>query len=231
MKSEDIKNEQPDNNETAENAEVTEKAAKKGFFGKNAGGKSKEIVKLEKKIEDLTQENAETFAKLQRISADYANFQKRAPKQVADSVAYQKIGIIKSLLPSIDNFEHALNGAKTADSIDSLIEGIQLVFDHMIDALKAHGVERMSSLGEQFDPSRHEAMMRRCEEDKPENEVVEEFQSGYKVGDQVIRPCKVIVNKLPEQEQPEPEPQPEPVQPDQPEEITEESNEEETDQQ
>jgi molecular chaperone GrpE len=235
MKSEDIKNEQPDNNEAAENAEGTEKAAKKGFFGKNASGKSKEIVKLEKKIEDLTQENAETFAKLQRISADYANFQKRAPKQVADSVAYQKIGIIKSLLPSIDNFEHALNGAKTADSIDSLIEGIQLVFDHMIDALKAHGVERMSSLGEQFDPSRHEAMMRRCEEDKPENEVVEEFQSGYKVGDQVIRPCKVIVNKLPEQEQPEPEPQPapqsEPVQPDQPEEITEESNEEETDQQ
>lgn len=222
MKSEDIKNEQPQDEaaENIENAEGTEKPAKKGFFGKN--GKSKEVVKLEKKVEELTQENAETFAKLQRISADYANFQKRAPKQIADSVAYQKIEIIKSLLPSIDNFEHALNGAKTADSLDSVIEGIQLVFDHMIDALKAHGVERISSLGEQFDPSLHEAMMRRAEEGKPENEIVEEFQSGYKVGEQVIRPCKVIVNKLPEEEQP---------QPDQPEEITEESNEEETDQQ
>lgn len=208
MNTEDIKNEQPEketveNIETAENTEDTEKPVKKGFFGKN--GKSKEVVKLEKKIEELTQQNAETFAKLQRISADYANFQKRAPKQIADSVAYEKIAIIKSLLPSIDNFEHALNGAKTADSLDSVIEGIQMVFDHMLDALKAHGVERISSLGEQFDPSLHEAMMRRAEEGKPENEIVEEFQSGYKVGDQVIRPCKVIVNKLPEEEQPQPE--------------------------
>ena len=216
MKPEDIKNQQPEN-ETAENTdnvESTEKASKKGFFGKNANGKSKEVVKLEKKIEDLTQENAETFAKLQRISADYANFQKRGPKQIADSVAYEKIAIIKSLLPSIDNFEHALNGAKTAESIDSVIEGIQLVFDHMIDALKAHGVERISSLGEQFDPSLHEALMRRTEEGKPENEIVEEFQSGYRVGEQVIRPCKAIVNKLPEEVQPQPE-------------ETEESNEEE----
>jgi molecular chaperone GrpE len=227
MKSEDIKNEQPDNSETAEtieNPEGTEKAVKKGFFGKNANGKSKEVVKLEKKVEELTQEKAETFAQMQRISADYANFQKRAPKQIADSVAYEKMGIIRSLLPSIDNFEHALNGAKTVDSLDSFIEGIQLVFDHMIDALKVQGVERISSLGEQFDPSMHEAMMRRCEEGKPENEIVEEFQSGYKVGDRVIRPCKVIVNKLPE----EPQPDPEPVQP---EEKTEEPNEEETDQQ
>ena len=75
----------------------------------------------------------------------------------------------------------------------------------MIDALKAHGVERISSLGEQFDPSLHEAMMRREEEGKPENEILEEFQSGYKVGEQVIRPCKVIVNKLPEEEQQQPE--------------------------
>jgi molecular chaperone GrpE len=218
MNSEDIKNEQPENSEVAENVEGTEKAVKKGFFGKNANGKSKEVVKLEKKIEDLTQEKAETFAQLQRISADYANFQKRSPKQIADSVAYEKMAIIRSLLPSIDNFEHALNAAKTADSLDSVIEGIQLVFDHMIDALKAQGVERISSLGQQFDPSLHEAMMRRAEEGKPENEIVEEFQSGYKLGDQVIRPCKVIVNKLPE----EPQPDPEPVQP---EEETEEPNE------
>jgi len=207
MKPEDTNNKQPENKaaeniENTEPAESTEKTAKKGLFGKNA--RSKEVVKLEKQIEELQQENAETFAKLQRISADYANFQKRAPKQIADSVAYEKIAIIKSLLPSIDNFEHALNGAKTAESLDSVIEGIQLVFDHMLDALKAQGVERISSLGEQFDPSLHEAMMQKTDEEKPENEILEEFQSGYKVGSQVIRPCKVIVNKLPEK-QPQPE--------------------------
>lgn len=206
MTTENKNTEQAENIEAAVNTEVTEKVekpAKKGFFGKNANSKSKEVAKLETQIEELTQEKAETFAQLQRISADYANFQKRAPKQIADSVAYEKQGIIKSLLPSLDNLEHALKGAKTADSLDAVVEGIQLVFDHMMDSLKAHGVERISSLGQEFDPSLHEAMMRRTEEDKPDNVIVEEFQSGYKLGDQVIRPCKVIVNKLPEEPQPQ----------------------------
>ena len=193
-------------------------AKEKPKKNKKADAADRKIAELEEKLAEVTKEKDDLFEQLQRISADYANFQKRAPKQIADSIAYEKIAIIKSLLPSIDNFEHALNGAKTAESMDTVIEGVQLVFDHMLDALKAHGVERISSLGEQFDPSLHEAMMRRAEEGKPENEIVEEFQSGYKVGEQVIRPCKVIVNKLPEEEQPAPE-------------ETEEIKEEETDQQ
>jgi molecular chaperone GrpE len=178
---------------------IEEKAEKKSKAGKvkpakNKGEKSADLQTL---VDELTKEKAELFEQLQRVSADYANFQKRAPKQLADSVAYEKKAIIKSLLPSLDNFELALNAAKTAESLDSVVEGIQLVFDHMLDALKTHGVEPINAAGKEFDPAMHEALMQQAEPDQPENIVLQEFQRGYKVNDQVIRPSKVIVNKLP----------------------------------
>lgn len=152
---------------------------------------------LAQQVEELSKEKLELFEQLQRVSADYANFQKRTPKQIADSVAYEKKAILRSLLPSLDNFEHALEAAKTAEKLDTVVEGVQLVFDHMLDALKAHGLERIVSQGEEFDPNRHEALMQQAEEDKPNNIILQEYQKGYSVSGQVIRPCKVVVNKLP----------------------------------
>jgi molecular chaperone GrpE len=160
---------------------------------------NKKIEKLEKQIEQLTSEKQDLFDQLQRVSADYANFQKRAPKQIADSVAYEKKAVLRSFLPSIDNFEHALSHASTANSkegLDNLTKGIQLVFDHMQDALKAHGVKRIDALGQPFDPNLHEAMMQRSEPDKEDDTVLEVYQAGYMIGEQVLRPSKVIVNKI-----------------------------------
>jgi len=163
----------------------------------------KETIALAEQIDQLTKEKEELFEKLQRLSADYANFQKRAPKQIADSVAYQKEAIIKSFLPCMDNLEHALAGAADAETVESVTKGIQIVFEHMQEALKSHGLERIDSLGAEFDPAIHEAMMRRVEEDKADNIVLEEFQPGYKLAGRVIRPSKVIVNKLPVVDEPD----------------------------
>ena len=177
---------------------------------------NKEIKLLEKKVEELenqltelTAEKQQIFEQLQRVSADYANFQKRAPRQIADSVAYEKKAILRSLLPSIDNFEHALSHATNAQSkeaADNLIKGIQLVFDHMLEALKAHGVKRIEALGQPFDPNLHEAMMQQSNPDRDDGTVLEVYQTGYMMDDQVLRPSKVIVNKL-EQAQPAQPPQ------------------------
>lgn len=160
----------------------------------------KKIAELEQQLKDLTAQQQETFEKLQRVSADYINYQKRAPKQISDSIAYEKKAIICSVLPTLDNLTLAITGAKDHGAEESVLKGIELVRDHMLDALKAHGVERIVALGQQFDPSLHEAMMQRAEDDKPDNIVLEEFQNGYTLNGQVIRPCKVIVNKLPSQE-------------------------------
>jgi molecular chaperone GrpE len=137
--------------------------------------------------------------KLQRVSADYANFQKRTPKQIADTICYEKEKFIKTLLPALDNFESALGGlrnAHSAENADVLIKGVRIIYDQMLDILKSHGVEQIKALGEKFDPALHEAMTQKVEPEREENIVLEEFQKGYKLNGRVIRPTKVIVSTL-----------------------------------
>ncbi len=151
-------------------------------------------------IESLRKEKDELFAKLQRVSADYANFQKRVPKQITDTIGYEKERIIKTLLPALDNFEHTLQNASSAEDVDVLVKGIRIIYDQFLDILKSHNVEQIEALGESFDPAMHQAMTQQTDPDKQENIVLEEFQKGYRLNGRVIRPSKVIVNKLPAEE-------------------------------
>lgn len=151
-------------------------------------------------IESLRKEKDELFAKLQRVSADYANYQKRAPKQISDTIGYEKERIIKTLLPALDNFEHTLQNAHSAENVDVLVKGIRIIYDQFLDILKSHNVEQIEALGESFDPAMHQAMTQQTDPDKQENIVLEEFQKGYRLNGRVIRPSKVIVNKLPAEE-------------------------------
>ena len=155
-----------------------------------------EPVKLHQNLESLQKEKDELFGKLQRVSADYANFQKRVPKQIADTICYEKEKIIKSLLPALDNFEHTLQNAHSVEDAEVFIKGIQIIHDQMLDIFKSHGVEQIKSPGEKFNPAMHEAMMQKAEPEKEDNIILEEFQKGYTLNGRVIRPCKVIVNKL-----------------------------------
>lgn len=144
----------------------------------------------------------------QRVSADYDNLQKRTAKQIVDTIGYEKEKIIKTILPAMDNFEHTLQNAGSADTVDVLIKGIQIIYDQMLDILKLHNVEQIKALGEPFDPAMHEAMMQKTEPEHKENIVLEEFQKGYKLNGRVIRPSKVIVNKLTEEQPAEQEAKP-----------------------
>ncbi len=156
---------------------------------------SHELKELREAYESLQKEKDELFGKLQRVSADYANFQKRVPKQISDTLAYEKERLIKTLLPALDNFEHTLQKAHSAEDVDVLVKGVRIIYDQMLDILKSHNVERIEALGTTFDPAVHEAMTQQSDPDKEENIVLEEFQSGYRLNGRVIRPSKVIVNK------------------------------------
>ncbi len=168
--------------------------------------RSKKEQKLAEQIDRLQNEKDELFAKLQRVGADYDNFQKRSARQIADSVAYEKEAVIKTLLPALDNFEHTLANADKSESIEVLAKGVRIIYDQMLDILKSHGVEQIEATGQPFDPARHEAMLQRAEQDKEDGLVLEEYQKGYRLNGRVIRPSKVIVNKLPT---PQPEGEPE----------------------
>jgi molecular chaperone GrpE len=159
-------------------------------------GKKGELDELRGTIESLLKEKDELFGKLQRISADYANFQKRVPRQIADSIVYEKERIIKTLLPVLDNFEHTLQNAGSAEK-DGLIKGIRIIYDQLLDVLKSHNVEQVEALGETFNPAVHEAMTQQINPEKEDGVVLEEFQKGYRLNGRVIRPSRVVVNKLP----------------------------------
>ena len=184
---------------------------------------NRKIETLEQELESVTKERDELLGKLQRVSADYANFQKRVPKQVSDSVAYEKESIIKTLLPTLDNFEHTLQKSHAAESVDIVLEGVRIIYDQMAGALKSHGVEQIHAQDEMFDPAQHEAMMRKEDPEHADGVVLEEFQKGYRLNDRVIRPSKVVVNRLPGQSAP-PEEMPAPPE-ETPEQATDEAEE------
>ena len=169
-----------------------------------------ELSRLQQQeLDTVRKERDELLGRLQRVSADYANFQKRVPKQVSDSVAYEKDKILRSLLPILDNLEHTLK-AHSAESSDAVVRGVEIIYGHMLDILKSHGVSQMQALGEPFDPARHEAMLTREEPGTPANVVLEELHKGYLINDRVLRPTRVVVSK-------EPAPQPSPAEDQEPE--------------
>jgi len=161
---------------------------------KTAEGQDAALEELRAAMKELEKEKDELFEKLQRVSADYVNFQKRSARQTTDMIGYEKERIIKTLLPVMDNFDHVLTNAGSAEDVAVLVKGIEIIYDQMVDILKSHGVEAIEALGGNFDPAVHQAMMRRSEPEEEENTVLEEFQKGYTLNGRVIRPSKVVVN-------------------------------------
>jgi len=155
-----------------------------------------ELERLDQELEKARKEKDEVSDRLQRVYADYANFQKRVPKNIADTVAYEKERFIRTFLPILDNFDRTLREVRSAQNLDAVIRGVEIIRDQMLAILKSHGVEPIESMSEKFDPERHEAMLRRSEPDKENDIVLEEFQKGYALNGRVLRPSRVAINKI-----------------------------------
>jgi len=149
----------------------------------------------QQQIEKLQAEKDEIFDRLQRVSAEFANYQKRSVKHVSESIAYEKEHIIKSMLPVLDNFEHTLAHIDNIKDAAEVVKGVKMVYDQFVAALKTHGVEPITAVGEKFNPACHQALTQRSEPDKEDMVVLEEFRKGYKMTDKILRPAIVIVNK------------------------------------
>ena len=157
---------------------------------------------LEHDLEELAAkaEKADEYLELaQRTKADFENYRRRATREAA---AAQKRGVAKlakELLPAVDNLDRALEAAKTTDGAAedngtaTLVSGIKLVHDDVIAALSRAGIEGYSPKGERFDPQLHEAIAQQPVEGAESGTVVEVYQRGYRLGDVVIRPARVVV--------------------------------------
>jgi molecular chaperone GrpE len=157
--------------------------------------KKEKIHRLHQQIDKLQAEKDELFARLQRLSADYQNHQKRSVKQIAESVAYEKEVIIKSLLPVLDNFDHTLSNAENIKDAADILKGVRIIYEQFLSILKTHGIEQIITVGAKFDPACHNAVTQKTEPDKEDAVILEELRKGYKLADRVLRPAFVIVNK------------------------------------
>ena len=141
------------------------------------------------------QEIAELKDKYLRTLAENENARRRVRQQSEDSVKLQKENLLRDLLPIVDNLERAVDAAKGSADGKSIVEGVRMVLASLMDLLKANGVRPMASVGEQFDPNRHEAADQVPHSTHPPNTVVDEFHRGYLINDKVLRPARVVVSK------------------------------------
>lgn len=146
---------------------------------------TKEQTKLQQQITELTEA-------LQRERADAENLRRRHSEQIAQLRTTVKAGVIKELLPIIDNFERSLKHVPKELENNDYVKGVQAIVKQFEKTLADIGVERIATVDTEFDPKYHEAVS--MEEGDGDTEIVcEELQSGYKVGDEVIRHAMVRV--------------------------------------
>jgi molecular chaperone GrpE len=143
-------------------------------------------------LTDLQQQIDELTEALQRERADAMNVRRRAEEERAQLATFYKSLVVRDLLPVIDNFERALRHVPKELEANDYIKGVQGVVKQFEQVLEKIGVQRIKTVGEAFDPRFHEAIS--MEEGIGTREVVsEELQSGYVLGDEVIRHAMVKV--------------------------------------
>jgi molecular chaperone GrpE len=125
-----------------------------------------------------------------RAQADFENYRKRAAKDIAVSGARARAGLIRELLPVVDNLERALG---SAPEDDPMAEGVRLVLLDLNGVLARAGVETIEPKGQPFDPNVHEALTTRQQEGVEAGVILDVVEKGYKGADQVIRPARVVV--------------------------------------
>lgn len=146
--------------------------------------------KDEEKLTALENENAALNDKYLRICAEYDNFRRRSQKEKDSLYGDIKADTVQKFLPVYDNLERALRQG-TED--EAYRKGVEMIMSQFESTLEKLGVTAIECLGEKFDPALHNAVMHVDDEEKGDNEIVEVFQKGFKLGDKVIRFAMVKV--------------------------------------
>lgn len=150
----------------------------------------------EQEISDLKDNIKQLEEKVMLSKAELINYRKRKDEETSNMLKFANMDLILEILPVLDNFERALNMKGQSLEFDKYNEGYELIYSHLIDVLKKFGVEEIPSLGLEFDPNIHEAVMISQDSEKGNDVILEVFNKGYTLKGRVIRPAKVKVNKL-----------------------------------
>jgi molecular chaperone GrpE len=147
-------------------------------------------------LADTQRERDEYLDLAKRAQADFENYRKRMAAEVQAATARGRAELIRDVAPVLDDLERAIQAAgldPEGDSENGLAHGVLLVFRSLRDSLARNGVEAVDPTGEKFDPTVHEALSTVPAEGVESGVVVEVMQKGYRVGEQLIRPARVVV--------------------------------------
>lgn len=184
-----------DENEiNGENIEVSNNPFEEKAENEPAEEDNKEDVSNDDdECEKLKAELADLNNKYIRMAADFDNYRKRQAQERESLLKYGAAETMTKLLAVLDTFERAQESLKDIDDVKSVKESYEVAFKQLLDTLKKSGLETIDALGAEFDPNLHEAIAQTPTNEHPDNTVISQMQTGYKLGDRVLRPALVNV--------------------------------------
>jgi len=167
-------------------------------FAQEEFEENKEIIQEEpceeqKPEDNLQAELDELNNRYIRLAADFDNYRKRQAQEREHLLKYGAEETLKKLVGVLDTFDRAKQSNETVDNCEKVKESFDVVHKQLLDALEKVGLQRIATVGEEFDPNFHEAVMQTPSEEHKDREIIAELQAGYKLVDRVIRPALVNV--------------------------------------
>jgi molecular chaperone GrpE len=149
-------------------------------------------IEAEDPLARAQRERDEYLDLARRAQADFENYRKRTAREAAAAGDRAKSGLVRELLPVVDNLERALLSAGEGER--HLAEGVQLVHSELLAVLERNGVEQFDPRGDRFDPAEHEALSMRAEDGTESGLVLDVVEKGYRANGTILRPARVVVS-------------------------------------
>ncbi len=156
-----------------------------------------EIDVLREKFKKAKAESRDYKDKWMRSVAEFDNYRKRTQKEKKQWIQNANAKLIREIISVLDNFDRTLDNVKSSDNIVVFKDGLELVYQHLMDILYKEGLEAFESIGKEFNPEVHDAMMMIESDEYPEGIIAQEFEKGYRLNNTLLRPARVIVSKGP----------------------------------
>ena len=168
--------------------DMTEEDDKEEVFQEDIKEENKEseVEKIKKDYEVLNNQYL-------RLAADFDNYRKRQAQEREGLINYGKIEALTKLLEVLDNFDRAQNALKDSQDVNCVKEAFNVLHKQIVDSLEKMGLIKIETVGLEFDPNIHEAVMQTPTQEHPDQTIIAEMQKGYKLGDRVLRPALVNV--------------------------------------
>lgn len=145
-----------------------------------------ELTKIKQDFESLNNQYL-------RLAADFDNYRKRQAQEREGLITYGKIDALTKLVEVLDNFDRAEQALKDSEDISCVKEAFNVLHKQMVDSLEKVGLSKIETVGKEFDPNLHDAVMQTPTQDYPDQTIIAELQKGYKLGEKVLRPALVNV--------------------------------------